>query len=76
MKNLKIGDEVSWKGAWGSQASKRAVVTEIEVTNGGKYGDEVNSVEWTKVRDRNVVVTLDNGHWAYGGQISKLGSFR
>ena len=76
MSELKIGDEVSWKGAWGSQASKRAVVTEIEVTNGGKYGDEVNSVEWTKVRDRNVVVTLDNGHWAYGGQISKLGSFR
>jgi hypothetical protein len=76
MSELKIGDEVSWKGAWGSQASKRAVVTEIEVTNGGKYGDEVNSVEWTKVRDRNVVVTLDNGHWAYGEQISRIGSFR
>ena len=76
MSELKIGDEVSWKGAWGSQASKRAVVTEIEVTNGGKYGDEVNSVEWTKVRDRNVVVTLDNGHWAYGEQISRVGSFR
>ena len=76
MKNLKIGDEVRWKGAWGSQASKIAVVTEIEVTNGGKYGDEVNSVEWNKVRDRDVVVTLDNGHWAYGGQISKAGSFR
>jgi len=41
-----------------------------------KIGDEVNSVEWTKVHDRNVVVTLDNGHWAYGGQISKVGSFR
>ena len=76
MSELKIGDEVSWRGAWGSQASKRAVVTEIEVTNGGKYGDEVNSVEWTKVRDRNVVVTLDNGHWAYGEQISRIGSFR
>ena len=76
MSELKIGDEVSWRGAWGSQASKRAVVTEIEVTNGGKYGDEVNSVEWTKVRDRNVVVTLDNGHWAYGEQISRVGSFR
>ena len=76
MNNLKIGDEVSWKGAWGSQASKNAVVTEIEVTNGGKYGRAVNSIEWTRVRDRNVVVTLDNGHWAYGEQISKVGSFR
>ena len=76
MKNLKIGDEVSWRGAWGSQASKRAVVTEIEVTNGDKYGRSVNSVGWTRVRDRNVVVTLDNGHWAYGEQISRVGSFR
>lgn len=76
MSDLKIGDEVSWKGAWGSQASKIAVVTEIEVTNGGKYGDAVNSVEWSKVYDRNVVVTLDNGHWAYGEQISRIGSFR
>ena len=76
MSDLKIGDEVSWRGAWGSQASKIAVVTEIEVTNGGKYGDAVNSVEWSKVYDRNVVVTLDNGHWAYGEQISRVGSFR
>jgi hypothetical protein len=76
MENLKIGDEVSWRGAWGSEAPKNAVVTEIEVTNGGKYGRAVNSIEWTRVRDRNVVVTLDNGHWAYGEQISKVGSFR
>ena len=76
MSELKIGDEVSWRGAWGSQASKIAVVTEIEITNGDKYGRSVNSVGWTRVRDRNVVVTLDNGHWAYGEQISRVGSFR
>ena len=76
MSELKIGDEVSWRGAWGRQASKIAVVTEIEITNGDKYGRSVSSVGWTRVRDRNVVVTLDNGHWAYGEQISRVGSFR
>ena len=76
MSELKIGDEVNWRGAWGSEAPKNAVVLSIEITNGGKYGRSVNSVGWTRVRDRNVVVTLDNGHWAYGEQISTVGSFR
>jgi hypothetical protein len=70
-KVLKIGDEVIWKGGFGMDKSKTAKVTGIEVTNGGKYGDPVDEVKWSKVRDREVVVDLDNGHWAYGSQIKQ-----
>lgn len=69
---LKIGDEVNWRGGFGRDAKKKAKVEAIQITNGGKYGDDVEEVEWSKVRDRNVVVDLDNGHWAYAEQISKI----
>lgn len=72
MAKLKIGDEVYWRGGFGRDAKKKARVESIEVTNGGKYGDDVNEVDWSKVRGRNVVVDLDNGHWAYAEQISKI----
>ena len=67
---LKIGDKVNWKGCFGMDAPKDAIVESIQITNGGKYGDEVNEVEWEKVYDRNVVVSLNNGHLAYASQIS------
>ena len=35
------------------------------------YVQLVNEVSWYKVYDRNVVVTLDNGCWAYASQISR-----
>lgn len=69
MAKLKVGDTVLWRGGFGSDAPKKAVVEGIEITNGGKYGDPVDEVDWTKVRDRNVTVDLDNGHWAYASQI-------
>jgi len=67
---LKIGDKVNWRGCFGIDETKEAIVESIQITNGGKYGDEVNEVEWAKVYDRNVVVSLNNGHWAYASQIS------
>jgi hypothetical protein len=72
MNTLKVGDTVNWKGTFGIDPKKKAKVEAIEVTNGGKYGDDVDEVEWKKVFDRNVVVTLDNGHWAYAEQISRV----
>lgn len=72
MSKLKIGDEVTWRGSWGNDAPKCAKVEGIEITNGGKYGKSVNEVEWSKVYDRNVTVDLDNGHWAYASQISRI----
>jgi len=71
MNKLKIGDVVIWKGSWGSDAPQQATVEGIDLTKGGKYGEPVNEIKWSQVYDRNVVVTLDNGHWAYGSQISK-----
>ena len=72
MAKLKIGDEVFWRGGFGSEPKKKAKVIGIEVTNGGKYGDDVEEVDWSKVKGRNVVVDLDNDHWAYAEQISKI----
>jgi primase-polymerase (primpol)-like protein len=72
MRTLKIGDEVIWRGSWGKDAPKRAKVEAIEITGGGKYGDSVDEVEWSKVCDRNITVVLDNGHWAYASQISPV----
>jgi hypothetical protein len=72
MSTLKIGDKVTWRGSFGSGSPKTAAVEHIEITNGGKYGDPVDEVNWSKVYDRNLVVTLDNGHWAYASQISRI----
>ena len=71
MSTLKIGDEVIWRGSWGRDAPQVAKVEGIEITNGDKYGQPVNEVEWSKVYDRNITVDLDNGHWAYASQIKK-----
>jgi len=80
---LSVGDVVLWNGAWGTQAGQRAVVTGITV--GGKRGtDERRSVPWDRALvgccpethlecvGRDVVVNLDNGHWAYGSQIAPI----
>jgi hypothetical protein len=68
---LKIGDTVLWRGGFGSEPAKLAVVEGIEITNGDKYGFPVNEVPWSEVYDRNVTVDLDNNHWAYAEQISR-----
>jgi hypothetical protein len=69
---LKVGDKVIWRGAWGNESPKEAVVDGIEHTRGGKYGDSVREISWNEVRDREVVISLENGRWAYGSQISKI----
>lgn len=71
MSVLKVGDTVTWRGSWGSDRPKKAKVESIEVDCDGKYGDEVDELAWSKVKNRDVVINLDNGHWAYGTQISK-----
>lgn len=68
---LKIGDTVLWRGGFGSETAKLAVVEGIEITGGYKYGDSVDEVPWSEVYDRNVTVDLENGHWAYAEQIRK-----
>ena len=69
---LKIGDTVLWRGGFGSEPAKLAVIEEIEITGGYKYGDQVDEVPWSEVYGRNVVVSFsDNDHWAYAEQIRK-----
>lgn len=71
MEILKIGDTVSWRGSWGMERPADAKVTRLEETPfpRTKYGKEVAQIPWQKVFDNCCVVTLDNGHWAYGEQI-------
>ncbi len=68
---LKIGDIVIWRSSWGKDAPKEAKVTAIEINCVNKSGKEVSKVSWDKVDSRKVIVNLENGHWAYGTQISK-----
>ena len=74
MKMLKVGDSVYWSGCFGTEAFKTATVTAIEVTEEPreKYGVEVDEVEWNVVAANCAVVTLSNGHWAYGEQIAPI----
>ena len=68
---LKTGDSVWVRGGFGTEPRTLATVEQIEITNGDKYGAEVDEVKWALVYDRNVVVSLDNDHWAYASQIKK-----
>lgn len=68
---LKVGDQVMWRGSFGSDAPKKAVVENIELCRAGqKYGEPVDEVSWSD-KDK-IVVDLDNGHWAKGHQISPI----
>lgn len=69
---LKIGHRVNWRGAWGRQAAKEVTVTGIEIGCVGKTGHTVGWTFWEAIEGRNTIVSLDNGHWAYGNQISKI----
>ena len=69
--DLEVGDTVIWRGGWGKDAPIEALVTSIDkVKPGEKYGDDVKSLPWSQVETR-AVVALDNGHWAYGYQLSQ-----
>lgn len=71
---LKIGDAVIWRGSWGTDVPRVAIVSEIEQTReqNDKYGVAVDSVPWAKVRAGYAVVSFENGHWAYGYQLEPL----
>lgn len=68
---LKVGDSVMWRGGFGRDKAQQAVVKTIELCEDGeKYGTPVDEVD-TNLLHR-VVVDLDNGHWAYGDQITRI----
>ena len=74
---LDVGDTVLWRGRWGQDNPLPAVVKGISVgsnkeTASDCQSSEVASIEWAHVNSRDVIVDLDNGHWAYGNQINQL----
>ena len=73
---LKIGDKVAWRGSWGAGPLQEAVIENITVTDypREKYGDDREEADWELVRLNRVCVCLNNGHWAYGEQISPMGT--
>lgn len=74
MSNVTVGDTVMWRGGFGSQPPETAVVRGLEITPfpDGKEGDSVNEVPWSLVDRDLVIFDLENGHWAYSSQISKV----
>ena len=67
--DLHVGDTVIWSGAWGYSPPETAKVIEMEYTGGAKYGRPVDSAPWSKLSERNYIVTLDNGCWAWDYQL-------
>lgn len=70
---LKIGDNVMWRGAFGTEPPVEATVEGLEWCKVGEKegGRELKSINWDKVDSRQLIVSLTNGHWARGTQISK-----
>jgi len=69
---LNIGDTVLWRGTFGSDAPEKAVIETIDINCVNKDGDQVDMVQWSEVNNRSVMVSLTNGHWAYGTQIEQI----
>jgi hypothetical protein len=69
---IKVGDEVIWRGSWGrdTPAPARIVSMELCESRREKYG--ITVTEAYEVDKDRLVVTLDNGHWAYGEQLELL----
>ena len=73
---LKIGDKVAWRHSWGTGPLEEAVIDSISVTDypREKYGDARDHANWGLVYANRVCVSLTNGRWAYGSQISPVGT--
>lgn len=68
---ISIGDKCMWRGAWGTEEMKQAIIEGIEKCRPNeKYGMSVKSIV-AEEKD-SCVFTLDNGHWAYGSQIDPM----
>ena len=74
MENLKVGDEVMWRGGFGYDAPQKVKVTGLELTEHprSKYGEEVDEVSWAVIEANRVVFSLANNSWCYAEQISPV----
>ncbi len=74
MNILKVGDTVKWRGCFGSDNAENAVIESIQqgAYSGDKDGVDVDGVLWSDFTDRDYIVTLTNGFWAWAYQIDKI----
>jgi hypothetical protein len=69
---LTVGDIVLWRGGFGQDPAREAVVEGIELVEvGEKYGTPVQTAPWSLLYGRHAVISFGN-HWAYAEQISRL----
>jgi hypothetical protein len=69
---LRVGDTVLWRGGFGRDPAREALVEAIElVEEGSKYGEAVESAPWGRLTGRHAVISFGN-HWAYAEQIAPL----
>ena len=73
---LKIGDRVTWRGAYGKDAPCIATIEHITLTRGPyqKGGEDVEQISLDTLRQGLAVIDLDNGHWAYANQVAPYGN--
>lgn len=72
MSVLSIGDTVLWRGGFGSAPMEYAVIEGIDECERrrDKYGTPVTEIPWAYIE--YACVSLDNGHWAYGEQLTRV----
>lgn len=63
---LRPGDRVRVATAFGEGPVQEHAVIGIFT----RESDEVPEIEWSRLTDRTYVADLDDGHWAYGCQLS------
>jgi hypothetical protein len=71
---LKIGDEIIYRGCFGSGTEEKVIVEGITLTEEPreKYGVEVEAVSVSDVRANRTLLSLSNGHWCYGEQVVEV----
>lgn len=65
---LCVGDTVLWRGGWGDKGPVKAKVECIALPD----GRNADTIPWSDLSDREIIVDLDNGRWAYGFQIQPV----
>jgi hypothetical protein len=68
---IKIGDTITYRGCFGSDLPKQAIVEHMEVTpqRRSKYGESVREVGVDMVKDNRVLFSMSDGHWCYSDQV-------
>jgi len=71
MKTLKVGDEVHYRGGFGTEEPQTVTINAIIVCPNEyiKDGEEVTEIEVEKIHDKNMIYDLSNQRWCRGNQI-------